>query len=773
MLWKECMKPMTRWKKTDWETMNRFLGFSFNHLAVMMGLVFVAMLSLLSLDDVSAVPGTLTISIPDTISLDVLPSASGTFASTSSNITVRTTYAHGYTLGIAAKTANSNALINTNDSSKTIPSITSSVSESDFSSSTSYNNKWGYSPSKYNSATNTNYLVAPTSTTMATLDKTSAANSTDNTYTIKLGARIDGTLAPGTYENTFVFTVTPNATPYTINYNQNTTDTVTNMPTPNPQTGETFATTVNISNTVPARDGYLFKGWCNAQVADGATCSGTTYNPDGGGTSLSWTIDQTAVTNTINLYAMWEAEVYDIVYNLNGGTAGVNSPTSATTFADIVIDNPTKNGYVFTGWTIAGLDSSIHYYGDSPSSYSTSTATSLSEITSTYFKNLRLSPGTVTFDANWEAQTPVLTVHVDNASEECHDVYGGISSNGTRLIGVDGLDQLTDGQTQDYILTSGETYTYWGGGITGGQEGGCSPAGFSSQPYPEISGEGYSIDGPNSEFTAGVGHGDLYISIRFSASCISSDTLITLADGTKVPVKDLNGDEELLVWDFDAGSYSTAPIVFIEPEEEKEYRIIHLYFSDGTNIEVSYEHGFFDYTKGKYIYINENNPEKFIGDEFVKQDGNTYKTVTLTDIKHETRRTTVYGLTTYKHFNFFNNDMLSIEGNITGMFNYFDVDKETMAYDPTKKQADIEKYGLLKYEDFNGMIDELGFEAYNGQYLAVSIGKGLTTWEGIKKLADRYGHFTEEADQEINSGLQNTKPLGTGRLSSPSPVFIK
>ena len=262
--------------------------------------------------NVSAAAGTLTISVPDQVSLDILPSASGTFASTSSDIAVRTTYGHGYTLGIAAKTANSNALINANDSSKTIPSITSSISESTFSSNASYNNRWGYSPSKYNSAANTNYLVAPTSTTMATLDKTSAANSTNNTYTIKLGARIDATLATGTYENTFVFTVTANPTPYTINYDQNTTDTVTNLPTPNPQTSETFATTVNISNTVPARDGYLFKGWCTAQVSDDAACSGTTYNPDGDGTNLSWTIDQTAATSTLDLYAMWEVDAVDM-----------------------------------------------------------------------------------------------------------------------------------------------------------------------------------------------------------------------------------------------------------------------------------------------------------------------------------------------------------------------------------------------------------------------------------------------------------------------------
>ena len=283
--------------------------------------------------NVSAAAGTLTISIPDTISLDILPSASGTFASTSSNITVRTTYAHGYTLGIAASTANSNALINTSSSSKTIPSITSAISESTFSSSSSYNNKWGYSPSKYNSSANTNYLVAPTSTTIATLDKTTVANSTNNSYAIKLGARIDSTLTPGTYENTFVFTVTANATPYTINYNANTTDTVTSMPSPNPQTGETFATSINISNTVPARDGYNFKGWCTAQVADGAACTGTRYNPNGEGTDLSWSIDQTATTNTLNLYAMWEADVI-AMQTMSESDCVTESPTSVVDVRD-------------------------------------------------------------------------------------------------------------------------------------------------------------------------------------------------------------------------------------------------------------------------------------------------------------------------------------------------------------------------------------------------------------------------------------------------------
>ena len=292
-------------------------------------------------------------------------------------------------------------------------------------------------------------------------------------------------------------------------------------------------------------------------------------------------------------------------------------------------------------------------------------------------------------------------------------------------------------------LKSGKKYSV---SVTGGNNG----EGDYAYNYASVSsGTGYSVVDGNSGFDLYTGSDDGTIAIHMRyTGCITESTLVTLANGTKVPVKELQGDEELLVWDFETGSYSTAPIVFIEPEEERDYDIIHLYFDDGTDIETMFEHGFYDYTLNKYIYINDDNPEQYIGHEFVKQDGNTYETVELVRVEHEVKRTRVYGLTTFKHFNFFNNDMLSIEGNINGMFNYFEVDRNTMSYDQARKQADIEQYGLLTYEELvehigEGLISELGFEAYNGQYLKVSVGKGLITWDGIKALAERYGHFTE------------------------------
>ncbi len=274
-------------------------------------LILMLVLGVTGTSQVHATASTLTISVTDSVALNISSlSDTGNFAhsdTSTNNVSIITNNGTGYTLGIKAKTNNSNALINSSDPSKTIPSITTSISEATYSTNTAYNNTWGFRPSKLNSAVNENYIQAPTSSsTLTTLDKTTSANpSTANNYNLAIGARINSSTTPGSYSNVFVITVTANPIPYTITYNKNTTDTVTNMPANT--SSQTYDETVNISNQVPARDGFNFKGWCTVQVADGGTCTGTTYNPDGGGTDLNWTLDQTVSSNSLTLYAMWES----------------------------------------------------------------------------------------------------------------------------------------------------------------------------------------------------------------------------------------------------------------------------------------------------------------------------------------------------------------------------------------------------------------------------------------------------------------------------------
>lgn len=76
----------------------------------------------------------------------------------------------------------------------------------------------------------------------------------------------------------------------------------------------------------------------------------------------------------------------------------------------------------------------------------------------------------------------------------------------------------------------------------------------------------------------------------------------------------------------------------------------------------------------------------------------------------------------------------------SGLFNIFEGDSETMMYDTAAMAADIEEYGLFTYEELNAIVPvpEAIFDAVNGQYLKVSIGKGLITYEQIGELIDLY-----------------------------------
>lgn len=54
-------------------------------------------------------------------------------------------------------------------------------------------------------------------------------------------------------------------------------------------------------------------------------------------------------------YAKWTRDAYKITYELNGGTATGNPATYTTETPTFTLNNPTKPGYEFTGWTGTGL----------------------------------------------------------------------------------------------------------------------------------------------------------------------------------------------------------------------------------------------------------------------------------------------------------------------------------------------------------------------------------------------------------------------------------
>ncbi len=268
------------------------------------------------------------------LSLQLLPMPGGNFGeSGNATLTVSTDNYTGYNLTV--NTSGGTSLVNHDDDA--VESINSAISAQTFSSDSTYNNKWGFKPSQYvttsgnvdTTVNNTNFLPAPSGQGLL-VAKTSAANALDgndnpvpDSYTFSFGARVDTTLPADTYQGVYVLTAVANDIVYNITYDENTADTVTNMPVPNPQattidggtaTADSYAT---LSDTKPVRNDKKFAGWCDvATTVDSTTgddiCSGTLYEA---GDDLP--VDQTAAPN-ITLYAVWVDTLFPIVWNQMG-----------------------------------------------------------------------------------------------------------------------------------------------------------------------------------------------------------------------------------------------------------------------------------------------------------------------------------------------------------------------------------------------------------------------------------------------------------------------
>ena len=104
----------------------------------------------------------------------------------------------------------------------------------------------------------------------------------------------------------------------------------------NVQAGEVSATSITLSNTIPTRTGYDFKGWCTVLPTtsnNNDSCTGgTVYNADGINTTaaLTFPINRTTDSNTTTLYAMWSIQSYTQTVNYYCQTAAGLAGTQYT-----------------------------------------------------------------------------------------------------------------------------------------------------------------------------------------------------------------------------------------------------------------------------------------------------------------------------------------------------------------------------------------------------------------------------------------------------------
>ena len=127
-----------------------------------------------------------------------------------------------------------------------------------------------------------------------------------------------------------------------------------------------------------------------------------------------------------------------------------------------------------------------------------------------------------------------------------------------------------------------------------------------------------------------------------------------LADRTEKAVEDIEYSDELLVWDFDKGCFSSAKPLWIKKVQvSKEYNLVK--FDNGVELKTVADHRIFNVDSQKFTYTM-NEEDTPIGTTTFMSDGTTAKLIERKVVKEEVN---YYNIVTDYHMNLFANGILT------------------------------------------------------------------------------------------------------------------
>ncbi len=225
-------------------------------------------------------------------------------------------------------------------------------------------------------------------------------------------------------------------------------------------------------------------------------------------------------------------------------------------------------------------------------------------------------------------------------------------------------------------------------------------------------------------------------------SCVLPTALVLMADGTYKQAGSLNIGDEVLCFDHETGKMIPNKLIINSHinEEPRLYEVVNLEFENNKKTSLVDEHAYFDVEKNKYVYLNKDNATQYIGHRFVFVDHELKRyTLKLTQVTVEKIFTKLAAPVSAYHLNVIVDDMLSIEGGIAGLFNVFEYNLDTLAYDKELMEEDIKKYGLTDYGQFKDYFPYEIFHDYLPcKYFNVACGKGIVTWDIIKSYISKW-----------------------------------
>lgn len=235
----------------------------------------------------------------------------------------------------------------------------------------------------------------------------------------------------------------------------------------------------------------------------------------------------------------------------------------------------------------------------------------------------------------------------------------------------------------------------------------------------------YKIDGTNTTNSAY----SIAFTLDYESSCVTNDTLITLADGTQVRINQLTGHELLRVWDHVTGTFINVPIGYLIKHNDSEtlQTVTKLSFNNDSFVKIIGDHTFYNASLNKYIIINENNAHLYVGDYFIYESNGKLEKVQLISADTYEEYTIAYSIETFGTITSFANGILSATPYLEAVLNAFDINNETFIYE--NMEEDIDKYGVYSYYELSDLMTYEEYQMTNAKYFKVAIEKGIITWE--------------------------------------------
>ena len=231
---------------------------------------------------------------------------------------------------------------------------------------------------------------------------------------------------------------------------------------------------------------------------------------------------------------------------------------------------------------------------------------------------------------------------------------------------------------------------------------------------------------------------EITVTAQKNSACFTRGTEIMLANGEYEKIENLKVGDLIKTINHETGELENQIITFIPYQTYSNYEVLELCFEDGEKIKVLFAHGFMNATTRQYEEISKINVEECIGNSYVtltKEGEISYSKLVGYNIYVE--YTESYSLASAYNLNHIIEGYLCMSDDISGLYNYFELDEE-FKYDKEKKEKDLELYGLLSYDEVDDFMTKEIYDMFNVKYLSVSIGKGMIDMETMREYIKLY-----------------------------------